>query len=281
MRLTKEIAIGKIRIGGDAPFVLIAGPCVIESEKHSRNLAYSLKKITEDNKIPFIYKSSYDKANRSSIKSYRGPGLKEGLRILDQIKLELDIPVLSDVHTIAEIEQAKEVLDIIQIPAFLCRQTDLIIKVAATGKPINVKKGQFLSPWDMKNIIEKIETTGNHDILITERGFCFGYNNLVVDMRSLPIMAGFNYPVIFDGTHSVQLPGGNGDSSSGQREFIAPLTRAAMATGACNAIFLEVHDEPKNAPCDGANMFSLDALGELLGQLKEIDRTVRKIEKWV
>ncbi|MEK6545867.1 MAG: 3-deoxy-8-phosphooctulonate synthase [Nitrospinota bacterium] len=270
----KEIIIDKIRIGGKNPIVLIAGPCVIESEKSALDTAGKLKDICEKINIPLIYKSSYDKANRTSVKSFRGVGLKKGLKILKKVKEKIGIPVLSDVHKEEEIDEAAEVLDIIQIPAFLSRQTDMIIKVANTGRVVNVKKGQFLAPWDIKNIIEKIESTGNKKILITERGVSFGYNNLVADMRSLPIMRSFGYPVIFDATHSLQLPGGAGNSSGGQREFVPHITRAAAATG-CDGIFMEVHPNPDNAPCDGPNMFKLENLPSLLKQIKEIDRVVK------
>lgn len=269
-----EVKINKIKIGAGNPLILIAGPCVIEGEKSALDTAGKLKDICEKINIPLIYKSSYDKANRTSVKSFRGVGLKKGLKILKKVKEKIGIPVLSDVHKEEEIDEAAEVLDIIQIPAFLSRQTDMIIKVANTGRVINVKKGQFLAPWDIKNIIEKIESTGNKKILITERGVSFGYNNLVADMRSLPIMRSFGYPVIFDATHSLQLPGGAGNSSGGQREFVPYITRAAAATG-CDGIFMEVHPDPDKAPCDGPNMFKLENLPSLLKQIKEIDRVVK------
>lgn len=270
----KEITIGKVRIGGKNPLVFIAGPCVMENEKAALDTAGKLKDICEKINIPLIYKSSYDKANRTSVKSFRGVGLKNGLKILKKVKEKIGIPVLSDVHKEDEIDEAAEVLDVIQIPAFLSRQTDMIIKVAKTGRVVNVKKGQFLAPWDVKNIIEKIESTGNKKILITERGVSFGYNNLVADMRSLPIMRSFGYPVIFDATHSLQLPGGAGNSSGGQREFVPHITRAAVAAG-CDGIFMEVHPDPDNAPCDGPNMFKFKSLPPLLEQIKEIDRVVK------
>ena len=272
----KEIIVGKVKIGGGNPLILIAGPCVIESEKSALNTAETLKDICEEINIPLIYKSSYDKANRTSVKSFRGLGLKKGLKILKKVKGEIGIPVLSDIHKEDEIDEAAEVLDIIQIPAFLSRQTDLIIKVAKTERVVNVKKGQFLAPWDGKNIISKIESTGNKKILITERGVSFGYNNLVADMRALPIMRGFGYPVIFDATHSLQLPGGAGSSSAGQREFVPHITRAAVATG-CDGIFMEVHPDPNKAPCDGPNMLKLKNLPPLLEQIKEIDRIVKPL----
>ncbi|MBI3584122.1 MAG: 3-deoxy-8-phosphooctulonate synthase [Nitrospinae bacterium] len=270
----KEIIAGKVKIGGENPIILIAGPCVIESEKSALNTAEILKDICEEINIPLIYKSSYDKANRTSVKSFRGPGLKDGLKILKTVKDEFNIPVLSDIHKEEEIDEAAEVLDIIQIPAFLSRQTDMIIKAAKTGRVVNVKKGQFLAPWDVKNIITKIESTKNKKILITERGVSFGYNNLVADMRALPIMRGFGYPVIFDATHSLQLPGGAGKSSGGQREFVPHITRSAVATG-CDGIFMEVHPDPDKAPCDGPNMLKMDNLPPLLMQVKEIDRIVK------
>ena len=270
----KEIIVGKVKIGGGNPLILIAGPCVIESEKSALNTAETLKDICEEINIPLIYKSSYDKANRTSVKSFRGLGLKKGLKILKKVKNTIGIPVLSDIHKEDEIDEAAEVLDIIQIPAFLSRQTDLIIKVAETERVVNVKKGQFLAPWDVKNIITKIESTKNKKILITERGVSFGYNNLVADMRALPIMRSYGYPVIFDATHSLQLPGGAGNSSGGQREFVPHITRAAVATG-CDGIFMEVHPEPDKAPCDGPNMLKMDALPILLKQIKEIDGIVK------
>lgn len=274
--MTREISIKNVTIGGNRPFALIAGPCVIETEQSALEAAERLKKITADLGIPFIYKSSYDKANRSSLTSFRGPGLKEGLRILAAIGKELDVPLLSDVHRFEEIGPAAEVLDIIQIPAFLSRQTDLLIETARTGKVVNIKKGQFLSPGDIKNAIDKVASTGNENILITERGSTFGYNNLVVDMRSLPIMRGFGVPVVFDATHSVQLPGGSGTASSGDRQFVAPLTRAAAAVG-IDALFMEVHACPDKALCDGPNMLSLDELPALLRQVQQIDRLVKDL----
>ncbi|HAK61140.1 MAG TPA: 3-deoxy-8-phosphooctulonate synthase [Nitrospiraceae bacterium] len=274
--MTREISIKNITIGGNRPFALIAGPCVIETEQSALEAAERLKKITADLGIPFIYKSSYDKANRSSLASFRGPGLKEGLRILAAIGKELDVPLLSDVHRFEEIGPAAEVLDIIQIPAFLSRQTDLLIETARTGKVVNIKKGQFLSPGDIKNAIDKVASTGNENILITERGSTFGYNNLVVDMRSLPIMRSFGVPVVFDATHSVQLPGGSGTASSGDRQFVAPLTRAAAAAG-IDALFMEVHACPDEALCDGPNMLSLDELPALLRQVQQIDGLVKDL----
>ena len=273
--MTREITIGKVRIGGTNPLALIAGPCVIESESATLETAERLKRITADLGIPFIFKSSYDKANRSSVRSYRGPGLREGLKVLARVKRELDLPLLSDIHRFEEIAPAAEVLDVIQIPAFLSRQTDLLVEVAKTGRVVNIKKGQFLAPWDIKNAIEKAESTGNSNILITERGVSFGYNNLIVDFRSLPMMRGLGYPVVFDATHSVQLPGGAGNVSSGDRQYVAPLTRAAVAVGV-DALFMEVHACPDKALCDGPNMMSLDELPDLLRQAQEIDRIVKQ-----
>ncbi len=273
--MTREINIRGVKIGGDNPFVLIAGPCAIESEGATFDAATRLKKMTSDLGIPFIFKSSYDKANRSSFKSYRGPGLKQGLQILRRVARELDLPVLSDVHRFEEIAPAAEVLDIIQIPAFLCRQTDFVMDVAKTGKVVNIKKGQFLAPWDIRNAAEKAAATGNENIIITERGVSFGYNNLIADMRALPIIREFGYPVIFDATHSVQLPGAGGTASSGDRKFVPHLTRAAVAVGV-DALFMEVHACPDEALCDGPNMLSLDELPALLKQAQEIDRIVKR-----
>ncbi len=270
----KEVSVGPIAIGGKKPFVLIAGPCVLESEALSRKIAEELTVLTQGLKIPFIFKSSYDKANRSSLKSFRGPGLEKGLAILARLKHDLGIPVLSDVHRFEEVSAASQVLDALQIPAFLCRQTDFILAVARTGKAVNVKKGQFLAPWDVRNIIDKIRETGNHSILLTERGTSFGYQNLVADMRSLVIMREMGYPVVFDVTHSLQLPGGQGTSSGGQREFIASLARAAVAVG-IDALFMEVHPNPAEALCDGPNSQPLGELKPLLEQLLTIDRSVK------
>lgn len=271
---TREIKIGKITIGGQNPLAFIAGPCVIESEELTLNIAGKLKDYSEKNNIPFIFKSSYDKANRTSVNSYRGPGIDEGLRILQKVKKEFNLPLLSDIHSTDEIKKSSEALDVIQIPAFLCRQTDIIVAAATTGKPVNIKKGQFLSPYDVKNIIDKASSTGNEKIMITERGASFGYNNLVVDMRSIPIMQSFGYPVVYDATHSVQLPGGQGSCSGGQREFIGPLARAAVSTG-CDAVFMEVHEDPDKALCDGPNMLSLNSFFELAKRLVELNRLVK------
>ena len=273
-KLTRSIAVGSHSIGGQNPLVLIAGPCVIESEKIAMEIAEKLKRITGDLHVPFIFKASYDKANRTSIKSFRGPGLSDGLKILQKIKTELDLPILSDVHKEEEIDPAAEVLDILQIPAFLCRQTDLLVKAAKTGKPINVKKGQFLAPWDMKNIVVKLEESGNSNILLTERGTTFGYNNLVVDMRSLVLMREYGCPVIFDATHSLQQPGGQGTTSGGQSEMVPDLARGAVAVG-CDALFMEIHTDPSKALSDGPNMLQIDMLPELLEQLVTLDQIVK------
>ncbi len=268
---TSEIKIVPLSIGGGNHIAVIDGPCVIESEKHALKTAEQLKRTFADAGIPFIYKSSYDKANRSSIQSFRGPGLKEGLRILHKVKEELDVPILSDIHKEEEVDPAAAVLDVLQIPAFLCRQTDLVVKAAKTGKPVNVKKGQFLAPWDMKNVVDKIRQCGNDNIMVTERGFMFGYNNMVVDMRSLVLMREFGYPVVYDCTHSLQLPGGQGTTSGGQRELVPPLTRGAVAVG-CDMLFMEVHPDPDNAPSDGPNMLKFDRLPALLKQIKDLDQ---------
>jgi 2-dehydro-3-deoxyphosphooctonate aldolase (KDO 8-P synthase) len=271
---TREVHVNSVTIGGDLPVVLVAGPCVIEGEEVTLRIAKGIKEITSRVGMGLIFKSSYDKANRSSIHSYRGPGLEEGLRILGRVKEELGLSVLSDVHRFEEIEKASALLDVIQIPAFLCRQTDLILEVARTGKPLNIKKGPFLAPWDMRNIIEKVTSTGNENLILTERGTTFGYNNLVSDMRSLVIMRSFGYPVVYDATHSVQLPGAGGDRSGGQRELVPQLARAATASG-IDALFMEVHEDPSKALCDGANSVSLDEVEHLLVQVKEIDRIVK------
>jgi 2-dehydro-3-deoxyphosphooctonate aldolase (KDO 8-P synthase) len=273
-KITRSITVGPHSIGGQNPLALIAGPCVIESEKIAMEIAEKLKRITSDLNVPFIFKASYDKANRTSIKSFRGPGLNDGLKILQKIKTDLDVPILSDVHKEEEIDPAAEVLDILQIPAFLCRQTDLLVKAAQTGKPINVKKGQFLAPWDMKNVVVKLEESGNSNILLTERGATFGYNNLVVDMRSLVLMREHGYPVIFDATHSLQQPGGQGTTSGGQSEMVPDLARGAVAVG-CDALFMEIHTEPSKALSDGLNMLQIDLLPELLEQLVTLDQVVK------
>ena len=273
MVVTKQIRIGELKLGGGAPLLLVAGPCVIESEEHLLRTGEAIKAACDGEGVPLILKSSYDKANRSSDRSFRGPGLREGLRILQRVKEKLGVPVLSDVHEVDQVPAAAEVLDVVQIPAFLCRQTDLLVAAARTGKPVNVKKGQFLSPWDARNIVEKLRSAGSEQIVLTERGTSFGYNNLVVDFRSLPVMRGLGYPVLFDATHSLQLPGGAGHASSGQSEFIPHLARAAVAAGV-DGLFMEVHPDPANAPSDGSNMLSLDALQGLLRQLVGIQRAV-------
>ena len=270
----KEVHIGAVTLGGQNPMVLIAGPCVIESEDACLEVAGRLKEMTRSLGIPLIFKSSYDKANRSSLRSYRGPGLRRGLEVLGRIKREMSIPVLSDVHRFEEVQEAAEVLDVLQVPAFLCRQTDFVAVIAGAGKAVNVKKGQFLAPWDMKNVVEKIESAGNRSILLTERGASFGYNNLVADMRALVIMRRMGYPVIYDVTHSLQLPGGLGTSSGGQREYIPALARAGVAAGV-DGLFMEVHPNPSEALCDGPNSQPLEELGPLLEQLMAVDRTVK------
>ena len=274
VKKTKLVTVGKVKIGGGKPIVLIAGPCVIESQSHVLNTAEKIKRAASDADIPFIFKASYDKANRSSIDSFRGPGLIKGLQSLETIKQQLNVPVLSDVHTEEEIEPASQVLDVLQIPAFLCRQTNMIIKAAKTGCSVNVKKGQFMAPWDMKNVVDKLSHSGCNKILLTERGFTFGYNNLVVDMRSLVLMRNLGYPIIFDATHSLQLPGGKGNKSGGQKELIPDLVRGAVAVG-CDAIFMEVHPNPDKAKSDGPNMLKLSQLPELLKQIKTLDLAVK------
>ena len=277
---TRPVAVGGITIGGGAPLALIGGPCAIENERHALMTAERLMRIAADRRVPFIYKSSYDKANRSSVNSYRGPGLIDGLRILKKVRESLRVPVLSDVHQVSEVDPAAEVLDVIQIPAFLCRQTDLILAAAATGKPVNVKKGQFVAPRDMKNVVDKVLSKGNESILLTERGSSFGYNNLVVDMRGLAIMRSFGYPIVFDATHSVQLPGGAGDRSGGEREYVPALARAAVAFGV-DALFMEMHEDPdRTLPdgrplSDGPNMLRIDDLPRLLEQLGAIGAAVK------
>jgi 2-dehydro-3-deoxyphosphooctonate aldolase (KDO 8-P synthase) len=268
------VTIGSITIGAGHPLALIGGPCAIEGESFMLDVATRLRDIAAKAGVPFIFKSSYDKANRTSIQSYRGPGLQAGLEILQKIKDVVGVPVLSDIHAVEEVKPATEVLDVIQIPAFLCRQTDLVVAAARSGKPVNVKKGQFLAPWDTRNIVDKVRAVGNEQVLLTERGASFGYNNLVADMRSLVVMRSFGVPVVFDATHSVQLPGGAGTASSGQREFVPHLARAAVATG-CDALFMEIHPDPDHAPSDGPNMLRLEDLPALLAQITQIDRIVR------
>ena len=273
MLKTREVKIGDVVVGGRRPLVLIAGPCVIESEKSVLEHAEAIKKICARLDMPLVFKSSFDKANRSSIRSFRGLSIKNGLKILARVKKEFGLPVLSDVHSALEAKAAGGVLDCLQIPAFLCRQTDILVAAAKTGKAVNVKKGQFLAPWNMEEAAKKIESQGNRDILLTERGVTFGYNNLVVDFRGLAVMRGLGYPVVFDATHSVQLPGARGTSSGGERAHVAGLSRAAVAFG-IDALFLEVHKDPDRAPCDGPNMIALKQLEGLLAFICEIDRMV-------
>lgn len=256
---------------------LIAGPCVIESEEHCLETALALKEITTGLDIPFIFKASYDKANRTSGLSYRGPGLEAGLKVLDRVRREAGVPVLSDVHEVTQVGPAAEVLDVLQIPAFLCRQTDLVVAAASAGKPINIKKGQFLAPWDVRPVVEKARAAGAVAVLVTERGTTFGYNNLVVDFRSVPVIRGFGVAVVFDATHSVQLPGGAGDASGGEAEFIQYLARAAAAVG-IDGLFLEVHQQPEKALSDGPNAVPLSRLEALLREVREIDRAVRNLD---
>ena len=270
----KVIKCNKLNISNSNPFTLIAGPCQLENEKHALDVADKLKEITQKLKIGLIYKTSFDKANRTSLKGKRGAGIDKSLPVFDKIRKNLGIPILTDVHTIDQCEIVSRHVDVLQIPAFLCRQTDLLIAAAKTGKIINVKKGQFLAPWDMTNVIKKIEDSGNKNILVTERGASFGYNTLVSDMRSIPIMAKSGYPVVFDATHSVQQPGGMGDKSGGQREFVEYLARAAVAVGVA-AVFIETHPDPDNAPSDGPNMVPLSKLPSLLKQLIQIDKLVK------
>jgi 2-dehydro-3-deoxyphosphooctonate aldolase (KDO 8-P synthase) len=275
MNTSHEISLGSLRLGGSNPLFVIAGPCVIESEAHARKMAECVSRIAADAGVPYIFKASYDKANRSSVKAFRGPGLAEGLRILGKIKSELHVPILTDIHEASQAAPAAEVADILQIPAFLARQTDLLIAAAKTGRVINIKKAQFLSPWDMGNVAEKVASSGNRNIILTERGASFGYNNLVVDMRAFPVLRRFGYPVVYDVTHSVQLPGGQGHASGGQPEFIETLARAGVAAG-IDGVFLETHENPAAALSDGANALPLSQLAELLGRLKELSTLVRR-----
>jgi 2-dehydro-3-deoxyphosphooctonate aldolase (KDO 8-P synthase) len=274
MKRTRAIDINGVRIGGDNPLALIAGPCVIESEDSARCIAEELKRIAADAGVPLIFKASYDKANRSSADSFRGPGMQAGLSILNRIGRDFNLPVISDVHAVDQVAEASDALDALQIPAFLCRQTDLLVEAGRCGKPVNIKKGQFMSPDEMANAVAKVTSTGNEQVLVTERGTTFGYNNLVVDMRGLQIMRETGCPVVFDGTHSIQQPGGLGDRSGGAREFVPVLCRAAVAAG-CDAVFLEVHDKPDEAKCDGPNMLAMQQLHPLLIVLKELDRAAR------
>jgi 2-dehydro-3-deoxyphosphooctonate aldolase (KDO 8-P synthase) len=270
----EQVAVGSARFGGNKSLVLIAGPCAIEDADLTLRIAEGLKKITSRLGCELVFKASYDKANRTSVTSFRGLGMETGLRILERVKKEFDLPILSDIHDISQIDAAAEVLDVLQIPAFLCRQTDLLVAAGQTGKPINIKKGQFLAPWDMEHGVNKVVSTGNRQILLTERGATFGYNNLVTDMRALVIMRQLGYPVIFDATHSVQLPGGAGGSSGGQRQFVGALSRAAVATG-IDGLFWEVHENPDQALCDGANSLPLAQVETMLKQILTIDHVVK------
>jgi len=269
------INVGPYKVGPGQPMLLLAGPCVLEGYEHSLAIGQEVKQICEKLGMPYVFKASFDKANRSSYDSFRGPGLEEGLKQLAAIKKELGVPIVSDIHETNQVEKAAEVLDVLQIPAFLCRQTDLVYAAGKTGKCVNVKKGQFLAPWDMKNVISKLEAAGNQDILLTERGSSFGYNTLVTDMRGLAIMRELGYPVVMDATHSVQIPGGKGTSSGGQSQYVPHMARAAAAVGV-DALFLEVHDDPPKALSDGPNMVRLDQLEALLTDVLAIDKIVRK-----
>ena len=273
MKKPKQIKVGSVRIGGSSPLALIAGPCVIESRKMCLDLAGRLVRMAKEEKIPLIFKASYDKANRTSHKSFRGPGLSKGLEILAEVRERHKVPILVDVHSETEVPLAANVADVLQLPAFLCRQTDLVLALGESGRVVNIKKGQFLAPWDIRNVIAKVESTGNRKIILTERGCSFGYNNLVADMRSLLIMREFGYPVVFDATHSVQSPGGKGDRSGGDGRFAPYLARAAVATG-CDGVFLETHVKPADALSDSANAIPLSGLKKLWRQLKGIDDIV-------
>ncbi|MDY0189617.1 MAG: 3-deoxy-8-phosphooctulonate synthase [Desulfuromonas sp.] len=274
--MTTTVNAGNASFGGQQPFALIAGPCVLEDAETTFRIADFLKNLTTELGIDFVFKASYDKANRTSVTSYRGPGLDAGLELLAQVKQKFAVPVVSDVHDVTQVSAAAQVLDILQIPAFLCRQTDLLVAAGNTGKVVNVKKGQFQAPWDMRHVVGKITSTGNNQVILTERGTTFGYNNLVVDMRSLIIMRELNYPVIFDATHAVQLPGGADGASAGQREYVASLSRAAVATGV-DGLFLEVHEDPECARCDGPNSLYLKDLRSLLTPLLALDAVVKKL----
>lgn len=271
----KIVSVGKIQIGGDLPLAVIAGPCVIESRESALRHAAALKERAERAGVGYIFKSSYDKANRSSLDSFRGPGLEKGLEILAAVKADIGVPILTDVHEIDQVAAAKDVADVLQVPAFLCRQTDFVLAVAQSGRVINVKKGQFLAPWDMRNIVEKIRSTGNEQILLTERGASFGYNNLISDMRSLVVMRELGYPVVFDATHSLQLPGGLGHASGGERKYIPALARAGVAAG-IDALFMEVHEDPDRALSDGPNSLALENFENLLRVVKQLDRLVKE-----
>ena len=275
MEQAREVRIGDVLLGGSSPIALLAGPCVIESRESTLRMAGMLKELSNKTGLGLVFKSSYDKANRTSLSSYRGPGLEAGLKILEEVRKETGLPVISDVHCRSEVKQAAEALDALQIPAFLCRQTDLVQAAAAAGKPLNIKKGQFMAPWDMGNVIEKALDKGNDQLILTERGTTFGYNNLVADMRSLVIMQEYGCPVAFDASHTVQLPGGGGTASGGERRFVEPLARAAAAAG-CHALYMEVHEDPDNALCDGPNMLAISELEGLFQAVKRINDLLRE-----
>ena len=276
---TRSITVGDVTFHNRNQFVLIGGPCVIESERSVLSIASRLSKMASKLKIPYVFKSSYDKANRSSVTSFRGPGLRAGLKILDKVKRQIGVPILTDIHTPEEAFEAAKVVDVLQIPAFLCRQTDLVCAAGRTGRVVNLKKGQFMSPWEMANTIQKVESTGNRKILLTERGTFFGYNNLVVDMRGLEIMKSFGYPVIFDATHSVQQPGGLGKSSGGQREFVWPLARAAIGVGVAS-LFMEIHPTPEKALSDGPNSVRLGEIESQMKNLCKLDKILKSLRRW-
>jgi 2-dehydro-3-deoxyphosphooctonate aldolase (KDO 8-P synthase) len=275
LTIPRKIALGALQIGGGLPLVVIAGPCVIESKDSALRHGAALRAASDRVGVPYIFKASYDKANRSSLHSFRGPGLENGLEILAAVKEKIGVPILTDVHEIDQVERVKAVADVLQIPAFLCRQTEFVLAVARSGKVVNVKKGQFLAPWDMRNVVEKIRSTGNEQILLTERGASFGYNNLVSDMRSLMVMREFGYPVVFDATHSLQLPGGLGNASGGERKYIPALARAGVAAG-IDALFMEVHEDPEHALSDGPNSLTLNDFEGLLRVVKRIDAVVKE-----
>ena len=275
MIIPRKIAVGALQIGGGLPLAVIAGPCVIESKDSALRHGAALKAASDRVGVPYIFKSSYDKANRSSLHSFRGPGLESGLEILAAVKEKVGVPVLTDVHEIGQVDRVKAVADILQIPAFLCRQTDFVLAVARSGKVVNLKKGQFLAPWDMRNVVEKIRSVGNEQILLTERGASFGYNNLVSDMRSLVVMRELGYPVVFDATHSLQLPGGLGNASGGERKYIPALARAGVAAG-IDALFMEVHEDPEHALSDGPNSLMLKDFEGLLRIIKHVDAIVKE-----
>jgi 2-dehydro-3-deoxyphosphooctonate aldolase (KDO 8-P synthase) len=274
---SRIVNVGQLRIGGGAPLAVIAGPCVIEGRESALRHAAALKEASDRVGVPFVYKSSYDKANRSSVGSFRGPGMEQGLEILAAVKSKIGVPILTDVHEIGQVKPVKEVADVLQIPAFLCRQTDFVIAVARSGRVVNIKKGQFLAPWDMRNVVEKVVSTGNQQLLLTERGVSFGYNNLVSDMRSLVVMGELGYPVVFDATHSLQLPGGLGRASGGERKYIPALARAGVAAG-IDALFMEVHEDPDHALSDGPNSLDLRDFEELLHTVKRLDALVKETQ---